>query len=104
MRLEESVLVVDERHSTGHTGGEIVADTSKDRDRSAGHVFATIRAATLDDCGDARVADSKAFSRLSSRKEPTRGSAVQNRVTDDGVVVRGKSGRRCRPQRDGGPG
>lgn len=88
LSIEPPVLVVDESHAAGHAGREVEAHAAEHHDSTAGHVFAAVGPAALDDRGGARVADGEALAGPAGGEQTARRRAVQDRVADDGVVVR----------------
>src|SRR5260370_147837 len=96
--------VVDEGHAAGHAGGEIVADRAENDRRAAGHVFATVGAAALDDDAGARIAHGEALARLAGGEEPAGGRAGEDRVSDDGVTMRDQRARGHGTHDEGAPG
>src|SRR5690606_19410373 len=84
---ETLVGIENEGHAAGHAGAEVRADWSQDHRGAAGHIFAAIRAAALDDDIRARIANRQAFAGLACRAQRARGCAIKNGVANDAVVL-----------------
>ncbi len=84
---EQILGIVYERHSTGKTSAEIVADSSQDHDRAAGHIFAAVGTAALDDRIGTGVPNCKPLPGLSGSEEFAVCRAIQYGIADDRVIV-----------------
>jgi len=87
-RVEQLVLVEDVRDPAAHTGCEVSPGAPEHDDPPGGHVFAPVVADTLDDRGDAAVADGESLARHAVDVRLASGRAVQEGVADDDVLVR----------------
>src|SRR3546814_3202644 len=67
--FELIVGIENEGHSAGHAGAEVRADGAEDHRGAAGHIFAAIGAAALDDDLRARVADRETLARPTRREQ-----------------------------------
>ena len=63
------VDIQDKGHAAGHASAEITAGIAQYNRDTAGHIFASIRAAAFDHNMRARIADGKTLSGLSSSKK-----------------------------------
>src|SRR3546814_17692729 len=77
--LESAVDVEHEGHAAGHAGAEVRADGPQDHRGAAGHIFAAIGAAALDDDIRARVAHREALARLTRGEQRARRRAIEDR-------------------------